>query len=648
MARFPLEEALEYYGIPHWGGGYFGINDQGQLTVRPTRDAGSEVALAALVREVRMRGLETPLIFRFPQILEGKVEELAGAFKNAIEEFNFKGGEYRPIFPIKVNQQRDVVEALLAAGYKHGLGIEAGSRAEFMAALSLDLPPTALTIVNGYKDLETVRLGILGARMGRRVVLVMEKLFEVDVALRAFETAGPGALPEIGFRVKLFARGAGRWQKSTGVTAKFGLSTASLLEGIQRIKEAGYLEQVSLIHFHIGSQIPEIRRLKGAIKEVSRIYAKLRRRGIPISAIDVGGGLAVDYDGSKTASDASCNYSVNEYANDVVYTVGEVCQEEKVPMPLLLSESGRYLTAAHSLLVANVVGRITADPPPQNGIEDDRAARPIKEMRSMLRDLSAKNYIEYYHDAVELRDEALTLFNVGLIGLEDRALVEGLFWEIGRRSISFAKREKLPNEEFEELERQLHEKYVVNFSVFQSTPDHWALEQLFPVVPISRLREQPTNRAALVDITCDSDGEIDRFVDIKDVKETIALHDLPSAEASQPYDLAICLLGAYQDVMGDMHNLFGAPDEVTVSVGAHGRHEIVRVERGDTVAGVLRIFGYHQEEMTRKIRERLAARVSEGQLSEREMNQLLDGFCALFTKATYLSLIDLGVTADKS
>ncbi len=646
MARIALEDALEYYSIPHWGSGYFGINNDGELTVRPTRDSAREVSLPSLVREVRARGLETPLIFRFPQILEAKVDELAGAFKNAIEEFNFKGAEYRPIFPIKVNQQRDVVEALLSAGRKHGLGIEAGSRAEFMAALSLDLPPGALTVVNGYKDLETVRLAIAGARMGRRVILVMEKLFETDLVLRAFSDAGPGPLPEVGFRVRLFARGAGRWHKSTGVTAKFGLSTASLLDGISRMKAAGHLEQVSMVHFHIGSQIPEIRRIKGAIKEAARVYAKLRRRGVPLTVINVGGGLAVDYDGSKTASDASCNYSVNEYANDVTYTIGEVCQEEKVPMPLMVSESGRFLTAAHSLLIANVLGRISADPPPTNGINEESAPRPVKEMKAMLREISGKNYVEYYHDAVELRDEALTLFNVGLISLEDRALAEGLFWEIGRKAISFSRREKLPNEEFDELERQLHEKYVVNFSVFQSTPDHWALEQLFPIVPITRLREAPTTAAALVDITCDSDGEIDHFVDIKDVKETIALHEF-NPDSPEPYDLAICLLGAYQDVMGDMHNLFGAPDEVTVTVAEDGRPQIVRVERGDTVAGVLRVFGYHQEEMTRTIRERLQRKVAEGVVGEKEANLLLDNFCGLFTRATYLSLVDSNVPAKK-
>lgn len=642
MARIPLEEALDYYGIPHWGGGYFGINPDGELTVRPTRDPAREIALPALVREARSRGLETPLIFRFPQILGKKVEELAGAFKNAIEEFNFKGAEYRPIFPIKVNQQRDVVEALISAGRRWGIGIEAGSRAEFIAALSLDLSPGALTVVNGYKDLETVRLGILGARTGRRVVLVMEKLFEVDVVLRAFAEAGPGPLPEIGFRVKLFARGAGRWSKSTGVTAKFGLSTSALLLGIQKLKDAGFVDQVSLIHFHIGSQIPEIRRLKGAIKEAARIYAKLRRRGVPLSVLNVGGGLAVDYDGSKTASDASCNYSVVEYANDVTYTVGEVCQEEKVPMPLLVSESGRFLTATHSVLVANVLGRISADPPPANGSNEDSAPRPIKEMKGMLRDISGKNYVEYYHDAVELRDEALTLFNVGIIGLEDRGLAEGLFWEIARRAVSFSRREKIPLEEFEEVERLLHEKYVVNFSVFQSTPDHWALEQLFPIVPMTRLREEPTNKAALVDITCDSDGEIDHFVDIKDVKETLALHDLPTS-SEEPYDLAICLLGAYQDVMGDMHNLFGAPDEVTVMIDDDGKAQVARIERGDTVAGVLRVFGYHEDEVVETMRGRLQAKVATGELTSAEAAARLEGFSGLFTRATYLSLVDAAV-----
>ncbi len=638
MARIPVEEALDTYGISFWGAGYFSISPEGELTVRPTRDPRRELSLPRLVDQMRQQGLETPLLFRFPQIIANRVEELTGSFRAAMSEFGYDGAEYRPAFPMKVNQQREVIDALIEAGRPYHMGLEAGSRAELMAALALDLAPDALTVINGYKDLETIRLAILGARAGRRVVCVLEKGFELDLILRAFAEAGEGPLPEIGFRVRLFAKGAGKWWKSSGLTAKFGLTTTGLLEAVRRLADAGHLDRASMVHFHIGSQIPEIRRFKAAFREAARIYAKLRRLGVPVTILDVGGGLGIDYDGSKTASDASMNYSTAEYANDVVYTVKEVCTEEKVPLPTLVSESGRALVAYHSLLVANVLGRIAADHPPERLTAEPGEPRVVSEMKAMARDISAKTYLEYYHDATELREEMSTLFNIGMISLADRALAEGLYWDISRKALSFGRREKIPLEEFEDLERALHEKYVVNFSVFQSTPDHWALEQLFPVCPISRLRDEPTRPATLVDITCDSDGEMDHFVDIKDVKETLPLHNI-DPHGEKAYDLGIMLLGAYQDVMGDMHNLFGMPDEVIVSVDEAGLPKIEKVVRGDTVADVLRIFGYPQEEMIGRMRGALARRVAAGELQETQAERLLESYSALFTRGTYLSRI---------
>lgn len=636
MSRIPVEEALDTYNIALWGGGYFSINNEGELTVRPTRDPEREVALPKLVAEMRRRGLETPLLFRFPQIVANRVAELVGAFRGAMAEFGYEGAEYLPAFPMKVNQQREVVDALIQAGRDFKMGLEAGSRAELMAALALDVSPGALTVVNGYKDLETMRLAILGARCGRRVVIVIEKQFEIEPLLRAFEEAGPGPLPEVGFRVRLFARGAGKWWKSSGVTAKFGLTTEGLLEVVRRLADAGHLDRASMVHFHIGSQIPEIRRFKTAFREAARFYAKLRRLNVPVSILDVGGGLAVDYDGSKTASDASMNYSIAEYANDVVYAVKEVCAEEKVPLPSLVSESGRALVAYHSLLVANVLGRITSDAAPERLEASLNEPRVVSELRSIVRDINAKNYLEYYHDAGELREEMSTLFAIGMISLADRSMTEGLYWEIARRALAFARREKVPLEEFEELERALHEKYVVNFSVFQSTPDHWALDQLFPIVPIQRLREAPDHQATLVDITCDSDGEIDKFIDIKDIKETLPLHAI-EAHQEEPYDIAFTLLGAYQDVMGDMHNLFGMPDEVLVTVGDDGEARVEKVVRGDTVTDVLRIFGYPHEELLGSVRAALMRRVALDELSEDEAERLLASYGALFTRGTYLS-----------
>lgn len=637
MARMPLEDALDTYGISLWGAGFFSISPEGELTVRPTRSPHQEISLPKLLEQVRRQGLETPLLFRFPQIIANRVEELVGAFRNAMSEFGYEGAEYLPVFPMKVNQQREVIDTLVQTGRSYNLGLEVGSRAELMAGLAMELGPDALVIVNGYKDLDTIRLAALGARTGRRVVVVLEKPFELELILRVFQEVGDGVLPDIGFRVRLAAKGAGKWSKSSGITSKFGLTTAGLLEAVRVLSEAGHLERAAMVHFHIGSQIPEIRRFKAAFREAARIYSRLRRLGVPIKILDIGGGLAIDYDGSKTASDASMNYSAAEYANDVVYTVKEVCSEDKVPLPTIVSESGRALVGYHSLLVANVLGQIAADPAPERLEPMSHEPRVVQEMKAMARDISAKTYVEYYHDAVELREEMITLFNIGMISLADRALAEGLFWDIARKAVAFGRREKVMLEEIEELEKQLHEKYILNFSVFQSTPDHWALDQLFPIVPVSRLREEPNHRATLCDITCDSDGEIDRFVDLKDVKDVIGLHDLPTGD--KPYDVAFLMLGAYQDVMGDMHNLLGAPDEVLVTVQEDGIPKIEKIVRGDSVGDVLRVFGYPQEEMIAGIKGKLAALVNQGEMEKAIADRLLENFRALFTRGTYLSRI---------
>jgi len=633
--RLPVEEALDIYDIHLWGAGFFGISPEGDLTVRPTRDPRLGLSLPRVVADLRRQGHDTPLLFRFPQILHTSVDEMVKAFRAAMDEFGFHGGDYSPTFPMKVNQNRWVVEALLAAGRPSRIGVEAGSKPELMAALALDVAPGALTTLNGYKDSETLDLAIMGARMGRRVVIVIEKPFEVDLLLRAFEKAGDGPLPEVGLRVRMFARGAGKWRESSGLTAKFGLTTGALLEAVAAFRAAGQLERLAMVHFHIGSQIPDIRRLKSAFREGARIYAKLRKMGVPLSILNMGGGLAIDYDGSNTASDASRNYSIAEYANDAVYIVKEVCLEERVPYPLITTESGRALTAYHSLLVTDVLARITPDLRTGNGGKGATRehARVVQELRSMLEDMSGKNYREYFHDATEQRDEMVTLFNHGLVTLEDRALAEQLFWDIARRALAFAKREKIPLEEFQELEQALDQKYIVNFSVFQSVPDHWALEQLFPIVPTSRLRETPEHKATLCDITCDSDGQIDHFVDIKDVKEVLPLHDPIPGE---PYDLAICLLGAYQDVMGDLHNLYGAPDEVHVSIDAEGRTRIDRIVPGDTVADVLSVFHYEEDALVAAVERQLATQVEAGALPAEAAKALVAEYRGLFSRGTYL------------
>ncbi len=611
MARMSREEALERYGIPRWGDGFFSVSPAGELLVLPTREPGRAISLPALVDRLREEGTGTPLLFRFPQVLETRVRELVDAFAAARDEFSYRGA-YRPAYPLKVNQKRVVVESLLRAGREHGIALEAGSRAELALALGAGLPPGSLVIVNGYKDRRTLRLAVLGARIGLRVVVVLEKLFEVDRLLAAFAEAGKGPLPLVGLRTRLYARGAGRWWKSSGISAKFGLTTSSLLAAIERLRAAGHGDRVRLLHFHLGSQVPEIRRLKAAFREGARTWARLRRMGVPLEYLDVGGGLAVDYDGSRTSSDASRNYSLQEYANDVVFFTGEVATEEGVPHPVLLSESGRALTAHHALLVADVLGRIGADPPPPEGVRvPPDAPLVLRELATLREQIGAKTWREYWHDAVEHRDEMVTLFNVGLIDLPQRALAEQLFWEIARRALTWARKERSLPPEFEQLEKALDEKYIVNFSVFQAAPDHWALDQLFPVVPLRRLREEPTVRASLVDITCDSDGAIDRFIDAREVREALELHDPAGCPGGRPYDLALCLLGAYQDVMGDQHNLLGTPAEAHVTVDDGGRVRVERTLPAQPAAEVLADFGWDAGELAARVEEALAGRREE-------------------------------------
>ncbi len=629
----PLEDAVELWGLHLWGDGLFGVAPSGELTIRPAGPKSPPIPLGQLVDAAAARGLRTPLLLRFPQLLGWRIETLATAFAAAMAEFGVVDGAYHPVFPLKVNQRRAVVDALLAAGRPYGISLEVGSRAELLAALALDLAPGAMIVVNGYKDRATLELAILGARAGRKVVVVLEKLFELDDLLAALDAAGDGALPEIGLRARLYARGAGKWWKSTGVTAKFGLSTAAMLRAVERIGAAGRLDLVRMLHFHIGSQVPEIRRFKTAFREAARVYAKLRRRGVPLEILDLGGGLAVDYEGSRTASDASMNYSVQEYANDAVFLVDEVCREEQVPFPMLLSESGRALTAHHAVLVTDVIGSIEADPPPAAAPAGPESPRVVREMEHLAEHISAKNYREYFHDAVLLRDEMITLFNVGLIELEDRARVQGLFWRVCRAALRHARRERVPSEEFEQLERALDERFVCNFSVFQSTPDHWALGQLFPIIPLDRLREPPTRAATLVDITCDSDGAIDRFVDPRDVRDHLALH-APGTRDGRPYRLAVTMIGAYQDVMGDMHNLFGTPDEADIVV-EQGVPRVLAARRGDTAGSVLSLLGYRRDELVAAVDRALAGEVDAGRLPPGTRRTLAARYADAFEASTY-------------
>lgn len=627
--RFTVEDAIDLYGLDGWGNGYLAVGEDGHLLVTPSRDPSRTIDVLKVVESLGKRGLKSPLLLRFPQLLEGQVTELASAFSNAIREFNYQES-YRPVFPIKVNQQRSVVEDLVSSGWNANLGIEVGSRPELLAAMGLDTPPDSLLICNGFKDADYFTAASMATRLGKRVIVVLEKPFELDQML---ELAGrESVLPLIGFRIRLQARGSGLWEKSGGFASKFGLTTLQLLRCLDRLRAAGLGSRAALLHFHIGSQITDIRKIKNAVREASRIYAKVRKLGVDIAYLNVGGGLGIDYDGSKTSSDASVNYSVQEYANDVVFGIGEVCTEERVPPPAIVSESGRMLVAYHSMLVTDVRGTISGiepQPPALTG----REPQVVQDLAEVARKISVKNYREFYHDAVEYRDQMYSLFNLGLLDLEDRAKGENLFWEIAGKAVRFSKSAKFVADEFVELESQLHDKYICNFSVFQSIPDHWALDQLFPVIPVHRLNEAPARRATLVDITCDSDGSVEKFVDLKDIKEALEVHDVRPGE---PYYLAFVLLGAYQDTMGDLHNLFGKVHEADVLIDPKGKTMIRDARRGDRAAETLRVYGYHEDDLVARVEAALREKVKRQELGQDEADKFVEDYRDRLTQYTYL------------
>jgi len=634
-AQRPRPEARRFadagalYGIPNWGKGFFHISENGDLVVRPTREASRGVALKQIVDEVAVRGIATPMVIRFPQILSAAVANLNDAFARAIDEYGY-GNVFRGVFPIKVNQKRVVVDHIVEAGRRYGYGLEAGSKPELLAAIAADLGPECLITCNGYKDDIFVRMALNAVRMRKKVVLILEKVSELERILSVAKAHG--VRPLIGMRSKLYARGSGKWAKSGGEAAKFGLTTPEMLEAVKILKARKMLDCLVMLHFHIGSQITDIRKIKEAIREAGRVYAKLRAQGVPIQYLNLGGGLGVDYDGSKTAFDSSMNYSVQEYANDVVYTVKQICDEEKVPAPVLVTESGRAVTAYHSVFVTNVLD--VAD-----RIEEGRRVTVapsdptvLQELASIAKTVNAKTLRESYHDALQYKEELFTLFNLGHLSLEDRSKGEILFWQICERIHKDLKTLKEVPEEFEDMETMLADKYVLNFSVFQSLPDVWAIDQLFPILPIHRLNERPGAFGTLADITCDSDGKIEKFIDLRDIKETLPLHALREGE---PYYLGVCLMGAYQDVLGDLHNLFGEANEVLVTVDEEGRAHIADVLPGESCERVLEYMNYDRTEILDSIEKQLR-RAAGRPIPKDEARAIYKEFEEVFPRYTYL------------
>lgn len=631
------DQTVETYGIENWGTDYFGVNRKGHLIVRAPENENLTADVKEIIDDLRKRGITAPILLRFPQLLVGQIRKLQTAFKKSIREFEYEGG-HLCVYPMKVNQNRAVVEEYLREGSRYNFGLEAGSKAELYAALGQEQSKDSLLVLNGFKDRDFVRLAFAGAGAGKNVVIVIEKMSELDHTLSIAEELtkiNPDAhLPMLGVRVKLYSKGSGKWEKSGGEAAKFGLTTTEILEVIRRLQETGRTEMLRLLHFHIGSQLTDIKRIKNAMKEAARTYAKIRQMGIPIEYLDVGGGMAVDYDGSRTSFESSANYNAREFANDVIYVIKTVCDDENVPHPTIIQESGRYLSAYHAMLVTNVqdeIETVVEDITPLDMRADD--PQVVRELYDLRETINAKNYREYYHDALEHREDLFQMFNLGLITLEDKGKGEVLFWDVCERADQYAQQKKYVSEEFDDLRRLMCAKYLTNFSVFRSMPDNWALEQLFPIVPIHKLNRKPTEYATLCDITCDSDGIIDKFVDLHDVKPVLELHKL---EKNEPYYLAMMLVGAYQEVMGNNHNLFGVPHEAHIYIGEEG-HIIKKVIHGATLGDAIMTARYETVQLHDSFRRAVLNRIKNGELSTKEGNDLIEYYESEVDSYTYLS-----------
>lgn len=627
-------KALKTYNVRRWGIKYFDINNRGNVTVSPLREKGGSVEIINVVKEALDRGLRSPLVIRFQDLLRHRVEDINESFARSIADLGYQG-RYQGVFPIKVNQLREVVEEILDAGEPYRFGIEAGSKAELFAALAMVSGSERLIVCNGYKDPLFIRMALNGKRLGKRVILVVEKLSELAQILALARELG--VEPDLGVRVRLHARGRGKWESSSGDHAKFGLSTADLLAAVEMLRAQNWLHCFQLLHFHIGSQISDIRAIRRAVTEAARIYAKLRKAGLPIQCIDAGGGLGVDYDGSRSVFDSSVNYGLKEYTDDVVYAIQQVCNGEGVPHPDIVTESGRAIVAHHSVLVVQVFGSIQkgGDLPTLVAQGNGKEHEVVAGLRDIHKNLASLNPLEAYHDAVEQKDQAQSLFTHGYLSLEDKATVETLFWEICRGIVTLRKPDDEWPEELEALETQLADQYLCNFSVFQSLLDHWAIGHLFPIMPIHRLDEYPTREATLVDITCDSDGKISKFIDLKDVRDTLPLHELRPGES---YYIGVFMVGAYQDIMGDLHNLFGRSNEVHCFLDPTepNGYYIEEIIPGSTVTQVLGDVQYYETELVKSMKEQVEKAVKEGRLKPSEGVRLLDDYEAGMKEYTYL------------
>ena len=629
MRKWRIEDSEELYNITGWGTSYFSINDAGHVVVTPRRD-GVTVDLKELVDELQLRDVASPMLLRFPDILDNRIEKMSSCFKQAAEEYGYKAENFI-IYPIKVNQMRPVVEEIISHGKRFNLGLEAGSKPELHAVIAVNTDSDSLIVCNGYKDESYIELALLAQKMGKRIFLVVEKMNELKLIAKMAKQLN--VQPNIGIRIKLASSGSGKWEESGGDASKFGLTSSELLEALDFMESKGLKDCLKLIHFHIGSQVTKIRRIKTALREASQFYVQLHSMGFNVEFVDIGGGLGVDYDGTRSSnSEGSVNYSIQEYVNDSISTLVDVSDKNGIPHPNIITESGRALTAHHSVLIFEVLETATL---PEWDDEEEIAPDAhelVQELYSIWDSLNQNKMLEAWHDAQQIREEALDLFSHGIVDLKTRAQIERLYWSITREINQIAGGLKHAPDEFRGLSKLLADKYFCNFSLFQSLPDSWAIDQIFPIMPIQRLDEKPERSATLQDITCDSDGKIANFISTRNVAHYLPVHSLKKTE---PYYLAVFLVGAYQEILGDMHNLFGDTNAVHVSVNEKG-YNIEQIIDGETVAEVLDYVQYNPKKLVRTLETWVTKSVKEGKISLEEGKEFLSNYRSGLYGYTYL------------
>lgn len=629
MRKWSIDDSAELYNINGWGLNYFSINEKGHVAVTP-KVGGPSIDLKELLEELQLRDLEAPVLLRFPDILDNRIEKISNCFEFAAQEYGYTAKNFI-IYPIKVNQMRPVVEEIVSHGNKFNIGLEAGSKPELHAVLSIDIDDEAMIICNGYKDESYIELALLAQKMGRRIFLVVEKLVELKTIARLSKKMN--IKPNIGIRIKLASSGSGKWEESGGDVSKFGVNSSELLEALEILKKNKMNDCLQLIHFHIGSQVTNIRRIKTALKEASQFYVQLQAMGYDINFVDIGGGLGVDYDGTRSATTGnSMNYSIQEYVNDAISSLVDACEKNNLPQPNVITESGRSLTAHHSVLVFEALGSTSLPSFDENEVLGENAHELVKELYDLWENLNQPRLLETWHDAVQCREDALGLFNLGLIDLQTRAEVERLFWSVAREVYQMAEATKHAPEELKKIAKMLPDKYFCNFSLFQSLPDSWAIDQIFPIMPLARLNEQPTKSATIQDITCDSDGKIDNFISTRNFSYHLPVHELNSKES---YYFGVFLVGAYQEILGDLHNLFGDTNAVHIKVKGD-EYVIDKVIEGETIADVLEYVQFVPKKMARTLEVWVTTSVKKGIISAEEGREFLSNYRSGLYGYTYL------------